>query len=188
MTRAIVLCDIDGCLSDGMVYVSASGEESLRFSKRDGWRLEEALSAGIEVELVTCDPSASPPPVEPIQTRSTLPAVGSVAHRAAKLGLKAWWCCRPEDKAKHVQRWKRDDYRVVYIGDSPADLEAMRAADEAWCPIDGAPGVPPVCYAEPGPGAIRGDLGGGKVLMFTEARGGHGVLHEVLGYLLEGAK
>jgi 3-deoxy-D-manno-octulosonate 8-phosphate phosphatase (KDO 8-P phosphatase) len=161
-----VLCDVDGCLTDGTVYVDTEGLESLRFSKRDAWLLEEAKAAGITVAWVTDDPNPYP-----------------AAERAAKLGLTLWSTHRGEaraleyagpgewrptrlrSKVEVVKHYKATGARVVYIGDAPADLEAMRAADEAWAPR-----------------AARGHLDG--ECWFTAVAGGSGVLHEVLADLL----
>lgn len=178
MTKTMVVCDVDGTLTDGSVYVDSNGNESLRFCKRDGWLLDEAKAAGIEVVMVTTDPS-------------TVPA----RERANKLGLR-FGNCSPRQyetdkqmtKADVVRGWKGNGHRVVYIGDSPADLEAMRLADEAWCPADADP-LRRVGDRMPGATDFP-DLDRAREhrLVRADAKGGHGVLYEVLDRLLARAE
>lgn len=149
-----VICDVDGTLTDGHVYVGDDGRETLRFNKRDGWLIARAASKGIEVVLVTVDPSEGPG------------LDGPAKHRARKLGLPLVWCADAEAKASVVRDHKREGKRVVYIGDGPQDVEALMAADAGFVPRGAAIGI-------------------GNRTARLAARGGEGVLHEVLGYLLD---
>lgn len=168
--KTAVLCDVDGVLTDGSVYVSSDGGETLRFHKRDGVLIEAARKAGIVVVLVTDDPNPAP-----------------ARHRAEKLGVG--FCSTvageltttpPSANAEHavkvwryhssklalVQLWRRAGYRVVFIGDSAADAEAMAAADVSWRPVN----------------SMHRDSD-----MVAMCVGGNGVLYEVLAHLLGAA-
>lgn len=149
--HTVVICDVDGCLTDGTVSFSEDGRESLRFHKRDGWLLMDAARAGIEVALVTCDPS------EHMRR-------GPAGHRAAKLGVSLTYCRDGVAKAAVVRQHKAAGKRVAYIGDQPADLLAMEAADVALHPPDA------------GVGCRR----------CLRTSGGQGVLYEALQRLMAG--
>lgn len=142
--HTVVLCDVDGVLTDGAVYVDADGRETLRFCKRDGWLIEQSRAMGIEVVMITDDP-----------------AWQAAAARAEKLGVTLHGpCVTGMTKKLAVKYYQATGKRVVFIGDSPADVEAMRAADEAWCPDDGR-----ATFEE---------------VMRAPVRGGDGVLYHVL--------
>ena len=161
--KTVVICDTDGCLTDNTVRVDTNGLESLTFTKRDFWLIPDARKAGIEVVIHTSDKSVSIP-----------------AARAAKVSVPFIGVDGGKGKAPLVRAFKAAGARVIYIGDAPADVEAMKEADEAWCPSD----------ADLGPGAVfeSGTRDGYKIgetlVRVTYVKGGHGVLHEVLGYLL----
>lgn len=143
--RTVVICDVDGTLTDGTVWVNESGHDSLRFHKRDGWLIQAAKDAGMDVALITDDPNTSP-----------------VECRAAKIGADY----HPGiDKLELVRLHLEDGWRVVYVCDGTGgDLEAMELAHEVWMPCDAA--------------------GWDGHHRRTHARGGKGVLYEVLRYLL----
>ncbi|MDV2857986.1 3-deoxy-manno-octulosonate-8-phosphatase KdsC [Oceanimonas sp. CAM02] len=49
----LLICDVDGVLSDGMIYLGNDGEEYKSFSTRDGFGIKALLNAGIEVAVIT---------------------------------------------------------------------------------------------------------------------------------------
>lgn len=150
--KTLVICDVDGTLTDNTVYVDANGNESLRFNKRDGWLIGDASRAGVDVVLVTSEPSTGP-----------------AKARARKLDVPIHgWYVDVMPKAELVRSRKASGIHIVYIGNDRTDVDAMRAADEAFCPDD----AEAVCS----PPATR-----------LAVRGGEGVLHAVLRMLLERA-
>ena len=147
--HTVVVCDTDGVLTDGTVSVDSNGIERLTFSKRDGWLLREAAEAGISVVIITMDP-------DPYPSR----------HRALKMGCEHIATTSPEGKAEAVRGFRAEGMRVVYIGDSPQDLLAMKEADVRLVPRDAAI-----------------ELWHSAVL---DVDGGQGVLYEALRLLLDG--
>ncbi|NDL63538.1 3-deoxy-manno-octulosonate-8-phosphatase KdsC [Acerihabitans arboris] len=49
----LLICDVDGVLSDGLVYQGNQGEELKAFNVRDGYGIRCLLTAGIEVAIIT---------------------------------------------------------------------------------------------------------------------------------------
>lgn len=49
----LVICDIDGVLSDGLIYMGNNGEELKTFSVRDGYGIRCLITSGIEVAIIT---------------------------------------------------------------------------------------------------------------------------------------
>lgn len=122
MTHTIVICDVDGTLTDGRVWVDEDGNETLCFNKRDGWLIGKARGAGISVLMVTSELNTDP----------------SIA-RARKLGVDFAYERNDLAKKARVQVHKLSGARVVYIGNDASDVDAMQAADESWCPEDASP-------------------------------------------------
>lgn len=57
MTRAtairLLICDVDGVLSDGLIYMGNQGEELKAFNVRDGYGIHCLHSAGISTAIIT---------------------------------------------------------------------------------------------------------------------------------------
>ncbi|ANO33792.1 3-deoxy-manno-octulosonate-8-phosphatase KdsC [Vibrio breoganii] len=49
----LLICDVDGVFSDGLVYMGNDGEELKTFHTRDGYGVKSLMNAGIEVAIVT---------------------------------------------------------------------------------------------------------------------------------------
>lgn len=49
----LLICDVDGVLSDGLIYMSNSGEELKAFNVRDGYGIRCLKTSGIEVAIIT---------------------------------------------------------------------------------------------------------------------------------------
>ncbi|WP_416240428.1 3-deoxy-manno-octulosonate-8-phosphatase KdsC [Oceanimonas baumannii] len=107
----LLICDVDGVLSDGMIYLGNEGEEYKSFSTRDGFGIKALLNAGIEVAVITGRSSRI------------------VSERMGALGVR------------HIyqgQSNKLDSYgellsdlgltpaQVAYIGDDVVDLPVMQ--------------------------------------------------------------
>lgn len=57
MTKAenirLLILDVDGVLSDGLIYIGNNGEELKAFNVRDGYGIRCALTSNIEVAIIT---------------------------------------------------------------------------------------------------------------------------------------
>lgn len=49
----LLILDVDGVMSDGLIYMGNNGEELKAFSVRDGYGIRCALTAGINVAIIT---------------------------------------------------------------------------------------------------------------------------------------
>ena len=110
--RLLVL-DVDGVLTDGKLYFSASGEESKAFNTQDGLGLKLLQQSGVAVALITGRKSAI------------------VTDRAAALGISHVFQGR-DDKKNVLDTLLADlglDYgAVAYAGDDLPDLACISAA------------------------------------------------------------
>jgi len=113
---ALVLCDNDGVLTDGTVFVSERGEELKQYSLRDGMGVERLRNAGIATGVITREKS-------PI-----------VQRRADKLQLPHLWL-GVLDKRVHLGKildeTRLSVEQIAYIGDDVNDLGIIEAIGEA---------------------------------------------------------
>lgn len=140
----LLLTDVDGVLTDGRVYCSDSGEELLRFSRRDGMGVERLRAAGIETGIVTREQSSI------------------VARRAEKLGITELHGGVLDKRSvitAIATRRGLELAQIAYLGDDLNDLAALRAVGFAACPADSEPpvreGVDYVTAARGGGGVLR---------------------------------
>ena len=49
----LLICDVDGVMSDGLIYMGNNGEELKAFNVRDGYGIRCLLTSGIEVAIIT---------------------------------------------------------------------------------------------------------------------------------------
>lgn len=49
----LLICDVDGVMSDGLIYMGNNGEELKAFNVRDGYGIHCLLTSGIEVAIIT---------------------------------------------------------------------------------------------------------------------------------------
>ncbi len=168
--------DVDGVLTDGMVYVRAcprrvkrfllpwrwprpeelSCEETKRFSVRDGHGIELAREAGLQIMLLTQE------------GRSDV-----LLARAKKLGLSkrdVWLGCGDGKRTiLHVYGTMEsglEPHEVCFVGDDEFDVEVMEYAGFAACPADAHPSA-----------KAAADY-------ICENRGGHGAVREVIDMIL----
>ncbi|MCA9675504.1 MAG: 3-deoxy-D-manno-octulosonate 8-phosphate phosphatase [Myxococcales bacterium] len=126
---ALVLCDNDGVLTDGQVYVSARGEELKAYSLRDGMGVERLRAAGVATAIVT-------------RERSEF-----ARRRADKLRLPHCWLGIADKRAMLGRILEEAGVRVdqvAYIGDDVNDLGIIQAiAPVGLCaaPADAMPEV-----------------------------------------------
>ncbi|HSL52389.1 MAG TPA: HAD-IIIA family hydrolase [Candidatus Deferrimicrobiaceae bacterium] len=120
--RLLVL-DVDGVLTDGGLFVSASGEEAKRFHVHDGLALVAARRAGLQIAVLSSRASAA------------------VTRRMAELGVSEVHQ-GVADKAGALdalrERLGLAVAEVAMMGDDLQDLPAMGRAGLALAPANAA--------------------------------------------------
>lgn len=141
--RALVF-DVDGVLTDGSVYISASGEETKRFSIVDGPAFHWCRLMGYEVALLSGRQS------------------GATSRRAAELGIVSVYQ-GVRDKARQVAAWAAENGlrmdEILYMGDDHIDLPVFEVTGISVAPANAAPEVRErathVTRRKGGDGAVR---------------------------------
>ena len=123
MIRALFF-DVDGCLTDGRLYIDDRGRELKVFDTKDGHGLRKALSAGLRVAWIS--------------GRTSL----ATAVRARDLGVRS--CYQGErDKLPRYEtlcrRWGLKDSETAVMGDDEPDVPLMKRAGFSACPADAEP-------------------------------------------------
>jgi 3-deoxy-D-manno-octulosonate 8-phosphate phosphatase (KDO 8-P phosphatase) len=141
--RLLVL-DVDGVLTDGVLVYGASGEETKRFHVRDGLAIQAARRAGLEIAVVSGRASAAV-----TRRMSELGIVEVHQGVADKESLLRGLLARLGVKAAET----------AVMGDDLLDLPLMRIVGLAMAPSDAVPEVRRaaawVSRAAGGHGAVR---------------------------------
>ena len=149
----LFLTDVDGCLTDGGMYYSATGEELKRFCVYDGMGMVLLRQAGIACGILTSEQS-------PI-----------VKARAEKLKLDFLYlgvgskdrpgCLTKLEAAKRIyEKLGISMEEVCYVGDDVNDIDVLKAVGLPCCPpnarkeVKTIPGIK-VLKTPGGQGAIR---------------------------------
>lgn len=141
----LVVCDVDGTLTDGGMYYGPGGDALKRFDTRDAAGLLHLREKhGVELGIITAEDT-------PI-----------VSSRAAKLRIPrlALGC---KDKATVMRAWCAElgilPEEAAFIGDDRNDQGVLAMVGFAACPADAAPEVKAladhVCTRRGGRGAVR---------------------------------
>ncbi len=122
----LVVCDVDGVLTEGGLYYTETGGVTKRFDVHDGHGMSKLIRAGIDVVFLSGE---------------TAPAVDA---RARKVGVKD---VRQGviDKARELEDIAACHGvargEILYVGDDEPDLSVMRAAGLAVAVADAVPAV-----------------------------------------------
>ncbi len=122
----MLLFDVDGVLTDGLVNIHADGSESKQFHIRDGAAIVWAQRAGLTVGLLSARAS------------------GATAHRAAQLTVRLvrQGVSSKRTAFEQILRESRlDEQDVAYMGDDLLDLPVLARVGFAAAPADAAPEV-----------------------------------------------
>jgi 3-deoxy-D-manno-octulosonate 8-phosphate phosphatase (KDO 8-P phosphatase) len=140
----MLICDVDGVLTDGCVYYGSDGEALKSFSIRDGQGLALLRAVGIELAWVT-------------RERSTI-----VERRAEKLGIANLEQGATEKGATVTELLRRSGIsaeEACYVGDDLGDLAPMRMVGFAVAVADAVDEVRATAHyvtrAAGGAGAVR---------------------------------
>ena len=116
-----VLSDVDGVLTDGLLYYGRWGETLKTFHVHDGLGMKLAQRAGLKVGLLTARQSAV------------------VKRRGSELGLDAVMDGeRDKDAAfdRFLDRHQAAPRQIAYVGDDLPDLVVLSRAGLSFAPAD----------------------------------------------------
>ncbi|PMH42533.1 3-deoxy-D-manno-octulosonate 8-phosphate phosphatase [Vibrio sp. 10N.286.49.B3] len=120
----LLICDVDGVFSDGLVYMGNDGEELKTFHTRDGYGVKSLMNAGIEVAIITGRQSKI------------------VENRMTALGITLIYQGQ-DDKIKAYEdicsKLNIDSQHTGYIGDDLIDWPVMDKVALKVCVADGHP-------------------------------------------------
>jgi len=106
-----LICDVDGVLSDGRLYIDNHGNELKSFHVQDGMGLKLLMAVGINVAVITT-------------ARNEI-----VDHRMQQLGITHYYKGQV-DKREAYQKLKDtlglEDEECAYIGDDLPDLPIIK--------------------------------------------------------------
>lgn len=125
----VIVCDIDGVLTDNKVFTGSNGVESVRFNKSDSLAISLFKSLGVTVVWLTSE-------VNPTHK-----------HRAKKLGLQIVVSPTSKEEAlsEIIKTYNRTfrPYQptVVYIGNDLNDVKCLTLSDLSCCPLDSHPSI-----------------------------------------------
>ena len=140
----LLICDVDGVMSDGLIYMGNSGEELKAFNVRDGYGIRCLLTSGIEVAIIT-------------GRRARL-----LEDRCETLGITHLY----QGQSDKLLAWRElldklslDSTQVAYIGDDLIDWPVMAQAGLSVAVADAHPVLLPradyVTRIGGGRGAVR---------------------------------
>ncbi|MEH0666762.1 3-deoxy-manno-octulosonate-8-phosphatase KdsC [Vibrio scophthalmi] len=120
----LLICDVDGVFSDGLIYMGNQGEELKTFHTRDGYGVKSLMNAGIEIAIITGRRSAI------------------VENRMKALGITLIYQGQ-DDKLKAYQdicdKLNIAPEHTGYIGDDLIDWPVMDKVALKVCVADGHP-------------------------------------------------
>lgn len=120
----LLICDVDGVFSDGLIYMGNQGEELKTFHTRDGYGVKSLMNAGIEIAIIT-------------GRRSQI-----VENRMKALGISLIYQGQ-DDKIKAYQdicsKLNIAPEQTGYIGDDLIDWPVMEKVALKVCVADGHP-------------------------------------------------
>ncbi len=140
--------DVDGCLTDGRLYIDDRGRELKVFDTKDGHGIRMALAAGLRVAWIS--------------GRTSL----ATSVRARDLGVR--FCYQGErDKLPRYEalcrRWGLKPSETGALGDDEPDVPLLERAAFSACPADATPAAKKAARV-----VLRHDGGRGAVREFIE--------------------
>lgn len=120
----LVIFDVDGVLTDGSLYIGATGEEYKAFHSRDGLGMKLLQAAGIEIGIITGRSAAV------------------VEHRMASLGIQHVYQGQNQKLPALrdlCQQLQLEFTQVAYMGDDVNDIPVLRQVGLAVTVADAHP-------------------------------------------------
>lgn len=140
----LLICDVDGVMSDGLIYMGNQGEELKVFNVRDGYGIRCLVTSAIEVAIIT-------------GRNSQL-----VADRAKTLGINHLYQGQADKLIAYqslLDKLSLSAEQVAYIGDDLIDWPVMAKVGLAVAVADAHPLLLPkadyVTHLSGGRGAVR---------------------------------
>lgn len=139
-----LLLDVDGVMTDGLIYLNSKGEETKGFHIQDGAGITRAQKAGISIGIVT--------------GRSS----GVVSARARELKIEEVHQGVEEKIGVYellLEKYGLTDTEMAYVGDDVIDLPVLKRVGLAVAVADAHPRVKQVAHwiteKGGGKGAVR---------------------------------
>ena len=120
----LLICDVDGVFSDGLVYMGNQGEELKTFHTRDGYGVKSLMKAGIEIAIITGRQSQI------------------VENRMRALGITLIYQGQDDKVAAYQDIYHQlgiPPQQTGYIGDDLIDWPVMEKVALKVCVADGHP-------------------------------------------------
>ncbi len=122
----LVITDVDGVLTDGLLHYDANGEAIKSFHVRDGLGVKMLMDAGIQVAVLSGRDSAI------------------LRKRISDLGIKLFFLGKLEKESACLDLMKQTGVtaeQTAYIGDDSVDLPAFATCGLSFAVADSAPYV-----------------------------------------------
>lgn len=120
----LLICDVDGVFSDGLIYMGNQGEELKTFHTRDGYGIKSLMKAGVEIAVITGRSSKI--------VENRMQALGiSLIYQGQDDKVKAY-----EDICNKLDVLPEN---TGYIGDDLIDWPVMEKVALKVCVADGHP-------------------------------------------------
>lgn len=106
-----VICDVDGVLTDGLIYIDNAANEQKAFNIQDGLGLKLLMAAGIQVAVITGSQNAV------------------IDHRMKQLDIRHYFKGQINKQAAFDQlksTLNLDNDAFAYVGDDLPDLPIMK--------------------------------------------------------------
>ena len=106
-----VISDVDGVLTDGLLYIDNYGNEQKTFHVQDGMGLKLLMAAGIEVAVITTSSNAV------------------IDHRMQQLGIQHYFKGQVDKRLAYQQLKSQlmlNDESFAYIGDDLPDIAIIQ--------------------------------------------------------------
>lgn len=126
----LIVCDVDGTLTDGKIYMSAQGEMMKAFNIKDGLALARLSRYGVTPVILTGRVSEiTLRRCEELKIREIHQGVDDKATRLKEIAAK--FNCTLSD--------------IVFLGDDINDLECLKLCGISACPADAVAPVRQAC-------------------------------------------
>lgn len=106
-----LVCDVDGVLTDGLLYLDNHGNELKAFHVQDGMGLKLLMSAGIDIAVITTSVNAV------------------IENRMQQLGIKHYFKGQVDKRHAFNElkaRLQLDNEQFAYVGDDLPDIPIIQ--------------------------------------------------------------